>query len=258
MWKRSIIIKNQKQIDWIRKSGYLAAKTLDYIEDFIKPWISTLELDNLMNDFILKNWWKSACIGYMWYPKYTCISINEVVCHGIPSKSQILKKWDIVNIDVTTIVNGYFWDTSRMYSVWEISEENQKLIDDTLEALKIGMKQVRPWNYFWNIWYEINKFAREKWYGVVREYTGHWTWVEFHEEPYVFHVAPKNSGNVMREWMIFTIEPMINMGTHKTKLMPDDWTVKTLDNKNTAQFEHTLLVTKDWYEILTPWHRDKK
>jgi len=255
MWKRWIIIKSAKQIEWIKKSSRLAAKTLDYIEQFVKPWVSTLELDNLMNDFILKNWWKSACIGYMWYPKYTCISINEVVCHWIPNKSQILKKWDIVNIDVTTIVWGYFWDTSRMYWIWEISPENQELINNTLKALEIGIQEVRPWNHFWNIWYKISEFAKKKWYGVVREYTGHWVWVEFHEEPYVMHFAPKNSGSIMRPWMIFTIEPMINMWTHKTKLMPDDWTVKTLDNKNSAQFEHTILVTKTGYEILTLWHK---
>jgi len=255
MWKSWIIIKNQKQIEWIRRSWRLAAKTLDYIEKFVKPWVSTLELDNLMNDFILDNWWKSACIGYMWYPKYTCISVNDVVCHGIPSKKQILKKWDIVNIDVTTIVGWYFGDTSRMYAVWEITPENQKLIDDTLKALEIGIKEVRPWNHFGNIWYKIAEFAKKKWYGVVREYTGHGVWIEFHEEPYVMHIAPKNSGQIMRPGMIFTIEPMINAGTHKTKVMPDEWTVKTNDNKNTAQFEHTILVTKTGYEILTPWHQ---
>lgn len=255
MWKKWIIIKTNKQIDWIRKSWYLAAKTLDYIENFIKPWISTLELDNLMNEFILKHWWKSACIGYMWYPKYTCISLNDTVCHWIPAKNIILKSGDILNIDVTTTVNWYFWDTSRMYSVWEITPKNQKLIDDTLEALEIGIKQVRPGNFFGNIWYEINKFAVSKWYWVVSEYTGHWVGIEFHEEPYVFHIAPKNSWVVMREWMIFTIEPMINMWTYKTKVLQDDWTVKTLDNKNSAQFEHTVLVTKTGYEILTPWHQ---
>lgn len=252
--KKTILIKNKKDIDWVRKAWYLSAWCLDYIGQFVKPWITTLELDDLCNDFILKNWWKSACIGYHWYPRYTCISVNEVVCHWIPSKSIRLKEWDIVNIDVTSIVNWYFWDTSRMYRVWKIKPVADKLCKDTLKALEIWIAQVKPWNNFWNIGYEIAKFAKSRWYWVVKDFGWHWVWIEFHEEPFISHDAPKNSWDIMKPWMIFTIEPMINEGTNRFFEMPDWWTIKTKDKKLSAQYEHTILVTQDWYEILTPWN----
>ena len=246
-----IIIKTPEQIEGIRKSSRLAASVLRMIEPYIKPGISTEELDQICNTFILNNGGKSACIGYNGYPRYTCISANDVICHGIPSKKEILKEGDIINVDVTTIVDGYFGDTSRMFAVGKISKERQKLIDMARECLEIGIAQVSPGNRFGNIGYEIAKHAERHGYSVVRDYTGHGVGVYFHEEPYIYHKAPKDSGDIMEPGMIFTIEPMINSGAHQTKLLPDKWTVKTKDGSDSAQFEHTILVTEDGYELLT-------
>lgn len=254
--EEKIIIKTPKQIEWIRKASKLTARTLDMIGDFVKPWISTLELDNICNDFIIKNWWKSACIGYHWFPKYTCISLNDTICHWIPSEWEILKEGDILNIDVTSIVDWYFWDASRMFAVWEISEKADKLIKAAHEAWKIWINQIKPWNTFWDIWYEISKYVENLWYSVVRDYTGHWVWVEFHEAPHVYHKARKGSGEIIKPWMIFTVEPMINVWKHQCKVLVDNWTVKTKDKSLSAQWEHTILVTETGYEILTKTDKD--
>ncbi|OIP52230.1 type I methionyl aminopeptidase [Candidatus Gracilibacteria bacterium CG2_30_37_12] len=246
-----IIIKNAEQIEGIRKSSRLAASVLKMIEPYIKPGISTEELDQICNTYILNHGGISACIGYHGFPRYTCISINDVICHGIPSKKEILKEGDIVNVDVTTIVDGYFGDTSRMFAVGKISKEREKLIDMARTCLEIGLKEVYPGNRFGNIGYEIARHAERYGYSVVREYTGHGVGVYFHEEPYVYHKAPKDSGDLIEPGMIFTIEPMINIGAHQTKLLPDKWTVKTKDGSDSAQFEHTILVTESGYELLT-------
>lgn len=214
--------------------------------------VTTEDLDHMMNTFILQNGGISACIGYHGYPKYTCISVNDVVCHGIPSAKTILKDGDIVNIDVTTIVDGYFGDTSRMYLVGNVSKEAKKLVEVTKKCLDIGIAEVRPGNYFGNIGYEIALYAERQGYSVVRDFTGHGVGVYFHEAPMVFHKAPKNSGEIMSEGMIFTIEPMINIGSYHTKIdTKDGWTARTKDGKFSAQYEHTILVTSDGYEILT-------
>jgi len=252
----NIIIKNEEQINWIRKASLLTARTLDMIWKYVKAWVTTEELDDICNAFILKNWWTSACINYHWYPKYTCISLNDTICHWIPNNKEKLKEWDILNIDVTSIVDWYFWDASRMFKVWKISWEAEQLIKVTHDAWKIWIEQIRPWNYFWNIWYEIAKYVEKKWYSVVKDYTGHWVWIEFHEQPYIYHKAPKNSGEIMEEWMVFTVEPMINTKWFKTKTLKDWWTVKTKDKWLSAQWEHTILVTKTWYEILTKTDKD--
>lgn len=254
-----ILIKTPGQIEWIRKASKLTAMTLDMIWQYVKAWVSTLDLDNIMNTFILSNGWTSACIDYQWnnkwgkwgYPRCTCISVNDVICHGIPRTEEILKEGDILNIDVTTIVDGYFGDSSRMYTVGTVTEKAQKLIDTTKKALDIGISEVRPWNQFGNIGYAISTYAEARGYSVVREYTGHGVWVQFHEEPYVYHKAPKNSGPKMQPGMIFTIEPMINAWKFATKLDKDNWTVRTKDGLLSAQFEHTILVTETGYEILT-------
>lgn len=246
-----IIIKNPEQIEGIRKSSKLAASVLKMIEPYIKPGVSTEELDQICNTYILNNGGISACIGYHGFPRYTCISANDVVCHGIPSKKEILKEGDIINVDVTTIVDDYFGDTSKMFIVGKTSKARENLVDMARTCLEIGIKQVYPGNWFGNIGYEIAKHAERHGYGVVRDYTGHGVGIAFHEEPYVYHKAPKDSGDLIEPGMIFTIEPMINIGAHQTKLMPDKWTVKTKDGSDSAQFEHTILVTESGYEILT-------
>lgn len=253
MSKNKIIIKNKAQISWIREASKIAAETLTYISNYIKIWISTEELDHICNSFILSKWWKSACIGYHGYPKYTCISLNDTICHWIPNNKEILKNWDILNVDITVWKNGFYWDTSRMYIIWTISEQAKKLIDTTQKALEIWLKEVYPWNMTGNIGYEISKFVESKWFSVVREYTGHWIGINFHEEPFIYHKASKNTWVKIEPWMIFTIEPMINTWTYKTKLLSDKWTVKTQDWWLSAQFEHTILVTNTWYEILSNW-----
>ena len=254
-----ILIKNPEQIAGIRKAGNLTARTLDMIWAYVKAWVSTLELDNIMNTFILSNGGISACINYngnntwgKWgYPRSTCISLNDVICHGIPRADEILKEWDILNIDVTTIVDGYFGDASRMYTVWAISEKAKELIAVTKKAWEIGIAEVRPGNFFGNIGYAISQYAEGRGYSVVRDYTGHGVGIEFHEEPYVYHKAERNTGPKMQAGMVFTIEPMINLGKYASKLDKDNWTARTKDGSLSAQFEHTIAVTETGYEILT-------
>lgn len=256
-----ILIKTPEQIEGIRKAGKLTAMTLDMIGSYIKAWVSTLELDNIMNTFILSNGGKSACIDYQWnnkwwknknsYPRYTCISLNDVICHGIPRADEILKEWDILNIDITTIVDGYFGDASRMYTVWVVNPKALELIAVTKKAWEIGIAEVRPGNFFGNIWYAISQYTESRGYSVVRDYTGHGVGVEFHEEPYVYHKAEKNTGPKMQAGMVFTIEPMINAWKFAWKLDKDNWTVRTKDGLLSAQWEHTIAVTETGYEILT-------
>ncbi|NRH21227.1 type I methionyl aminopeptidase [Candidatus Gracilibacteria bacterium] len=254
-----IIIKTPEQIEGIRKAGKLTAMTLDMIGTYVRAGVSTLELDNIMNTFILSNGGISACIDYKggnkWgkggYPRCTCISLNDVICHGIPRADEILKEGDILNIDVTTIVDGYFGDASRMYTVGNVSEKAKDLIAVTKKAWEIGIAEVRPGNFFGNIGYAISQFAESRGYSVVRDYTGHGVGLEFHEEPYVYHKAAKNTGPKMQAGMIFTIEPMINLGKYASKLDKDNWTAKTKDGSLSAQFEHTILVTEKGHEILT-------
>lgn len=248
---KDIIIKNEEQINWIKKASLLTAKTLDMIWKYVKIWVTTEELDNICNAFILKNWWISACINYHWYPKYTCISLNDTICHWIPSSKEKLKAWDILNIDVTSIVDWFFGDASRMFAVWEITVKSDKLIKVTHDAWKIWISEIKPWNYFWNIGYEIAKYVEPLGYSVVMDYTGHWVWIKFHESPHIFHKAKKNSWEVMKVWMVFTVEPMINIWKHQCKVLADNWTVKTKDKSLSAQWEHTILVTETGYEILT-------
>jgi methionyl aminopeptidase len=254
-----IIIKTPEQIEGIRKAGRLTAMTLDMIGIYVRAWVSTLELDNIMNTFILSNGGKSACIDYKWgnkwgkggYPRCTCISLNDVICHGIPKADEILKEGDILNIDVTTIVDGYFGDASRMFAVWTVDPKAIELIAITKKAWEIWIAEVRPGNFFGNIGYAISQYAESRGYSVVRDYTGHGVGIEFHEEPYVYHKAEKNTGPKMQVGMIFTIEPMINLGKYASKLDKDNWTAKTKDGSLSAQWEHTILVTETGHEILT-------
>lgn len=250
-----IIIKTTEQIIGIRESSRLAAQTLDYIQDKIKPGVNTAFLDQIIEEFIIKNGAVPATKGYNGFPKSCCISPNEVVCHGIPSEHTILKEGDIVNIDVTTILNGFYGDTSRMFTVGGISIEAQSLVEATKHCLDLGIKQVRPGNNFGNIGFVINRFIQSKGFSVVFEFCGHGVGLDFHEAPQVDHTARKNSGEIMKPGMTFTIEPMINMGRASTIIdKKDGWTARTIDNKLSAQFEHTILVTQTGCEVLTDIH----
>jgi len=247
-----IIIKNQEQIEGIRKSSKLAGEVLKYIAQYVKEGVNTEYLDNKIEEFIRDHNAIPAPLNYHGFPKSSCISLNDVVCHGIPSAKTILKPGDILNIDVTTILDGYYGDTSNMFTVGEISDEARKLIDATKHCLNLGIQQVRPENRFGNIGFVIARYAHSKGYSVVYEFCGHGVGIEFHEDPQVDHIARKNTGEKMKPGMIFTIEPMINIGRAKVNINQEDgWTATTIDNKLSAQFEHTILVTNNGHEVLT-------
>jgi methionyl aminopeptidase len=247
-----IIIKTPQQIEGIRKSSQLASQTLDFIEEFVKPGISTAFLDQKIEEFILYHQAVAATKGYNGFPASSCISPNEVVCHGIPSDKTILKEGDIINIDITTILDGYFGDTSRMFTLGNISPQAQKLIDATKHCLDLGIQQVKPGNYFGNIGFVIGRYIHSVGLSVVYQFCGHGVGIQFHEEPQVDHTARRNSGAIMKPGMIFTIEPMINQGNPKTVVdKKDGWTARTVDNRLSAQFEHTVLVTDTGCEVLS-------
>jgi methionyl aminopeptidase len=252
----SIRIKNKEQIEGIRKSSRLAAETLKYLETFAVAGNTTEFINQKAHEFIISHGAKPATLNYNKFPKSICTSVNEVVCHGIPGP-YVLKDGDILNIDVTTILNGYYGDTCKMFPIGKISEEAQNLIDATKECLKVGIAECYPGNRIGNIGYEINRYAVSKGYSVVYEFCGHGVGVAFHEEPEVCHVSEKNTGKRMREGMIFTIEPMINQGKARTIIdKSDGWTARTIDGKLSAQFEHTILITASGCELLTDVYGD--
>jgi methionyl aminopeptidase len=247
-----IIIKNQEQIEGIRKSSKLAGEVLKYIAQYVKEGVNTEYLDNKIEEFIRDHNAIPAPLNYNGFPKSSCISLNEVVCHGIPSAKTILKPGDILNIDVTTILDGYFGDTSNMFTIGETSAEAKKLIEATKHCLNLGIQQVKPDNRFGNIGFIIARYAHSKGYSVVYEFCGHGVGIEFHEDPQVDHISRKNTGEKMKPGMIFTIEPMINIGRAKVNINQEDgWTATTIDNKLSAQFEQTILVTDNGHEVLT-------
>ncbi len=247
----AIIIKSPEQIEGIRKSSQLAAKTLKHLEQFVKPGITTLELDAIAEKFITEHGAKAATKGYKGYKHATCISPNDVVCHGVPN-DYVVKDGDIINIDVTCILDGYYGDTCRMYEVGNVSEYAKKLVQVAKECLRLGINECRPGNHLGNIGYVINEHATKHGYSVVFEFCGHGVGIRFHEDPQVDHIAKKNSGPILRPGMTFTIEPMINAGKARCKVdRKDGWTARTIDGKLSAQFEHTLLITEDGVEALT-------
>ena len=245
------MIKNSIEIEKMRIAGNLASKVLLMIEEYVKPGISTEELDNICHNFIIND---LECIpaplNYRGFPKSICTSINHQVCHGIPDK-RILKKQDIVNIDITVIKDGYHGDTSKMFFVGKPSIQAKRLVELTYDALKIGIKTVKPGITIGDIGHNIQHFAEKNHCSVVREYCGHGIGKEFHEEPQILHYGKEGEGIKLKEGMTFTIEPMINFGKKEVKLLPDNWTVVTKDHSLSAQWEHTILVTKSGYEVLT-------
>lgn len=246
-----IIIKNKEQIIGIRKSCQLAALTLKHIESFVAPGVTTLFLNDEIEKFIRANGAIPAPLNYHGYPKACCISANNIICHGIPN-SYCLEEGDILNIDVTTILDGYYGDTSTMFQVGKISDEAKYLIDVTKGCLDIGIAQVREGNRFGNIGYHINEFAIEKNCTVVTQFCAHGLGLFFHEEPTICHVANRDSGPRMKAGMIFTVEPMICLKSSEVNIMEDGWTAVTIDGGLSAQYEETILVkSRDEFEILT-------
>ena len=243
-------IHSKEDAQKMRNAGKLAAQTLDYITDYVEIGVTTEKLNQLCHDFIIANNAIPAPLNYRGFPKSICTSVNHVVCHGIPSDKK-LKNGDIINIDVTVILDGWHGDTSRMYFVGKPSIKAKKLVEVTYEAMMLGIEQVKPGAKIGDIGYAIQTYAEKHNYGVVREYCGHGLGKVFHDEPNILHFGRKNTGLTLEEGMFFTIEPMINIGTYQTKLLSDKWTVVTKDRSLSAQFEHSLQVTNDGFEIFT-------
>ena len=247
----SIKIHNKEEFAKMRIAGKLAAEILDYIAKFVKEGVTTGELDKLCHDKIINNNAIPAPLNYKGFPKSICTSVNHVICHGIPGEKK-LKKGDIVNIDVTVIVDGWHGDTSRMYWVGKPSIKSKRLVDVTYQAMMLGIQQVKPGNKLGDIGYAIQSYVEENGFSVVRDYCGHGIGKVFHDAPNVLHYGKKGTGETLEEGMFFTIEPMVNVGSYETILNKHDgWTVTTRDKSLSAQFEHTLGVTKDGVEIFT-------
>jgi methionyl aminopeptidase len=245
-----ITIHSKEEFEGMRRAGRLAAEILDMIGPHVKPGVTTEHLDQLCHDHMIANNSVPATLGYRGYPKSSCISINHVVCHGIPSEKK-LKDGDILNIDVTCILDGWFGDNSRMYVAGKVSRKAERLIQVTHDALMVGIDQVKPGNTFGDIGAAIQKYAEAHRCSVVRDFCGHGLGRVFHAPPNVLHYGNWGAGNVLEEGMFFTIEPMINLGKPQTKILADDWTAVTKDKSLTAQFEHSIGVTVDGCEIFT-------
>ncbi|MDX1916531.1 MAG: type I methionyl aminopeptidase [Rickettsiaceae bacterium] len=247
----SITIHSPKDVTKMRASGALAAQTLDYITSYVKEGVTTDTLNDLCHNFIIARGGIPAPLNYRGFPKSICTSINHVVCHGIPSDKK-LKNGDIINIDVTVILDGFHGDTSRMYYVGDVGVKAKKLVQVTYDAMMLGIEQVKPGATLGDVGYTIQTYAEKNNFSVVRDYCGHGIGRVFHTEPSVLHYGRKGTGIVLEEGMFFTIEPMINAGHYSTILSKiDGWTVTTRDKSLSAQFEHTIGVTSTGFEIFT-------
>ena len=246
------LIKTPEQIEGIRRSGLITTCALDLVEREIRAGMSTQEINDLVHEYTINHGGIPAPLNYEGFPKSVCTSINEVVCHGIPSEYEILEEGDIINVDVTTILDGYYSDASRMFIIGKTSRENQKLVDVAKECLQIGMKAAKPYGFVGDIGNAIQQHAKKNGFSVVRDLSGHGVGLEFHEEPDIDHYGRKGTGMLLVPGMVFTIEPMINMGDwHVFVDEDDDWTVVTEDELPSAQWEHTFVMTENGLEILT-------
>jgi methionyl aminopeptidase len=249
-----VTIKTAEEIEKMRVAGRLAADVLEMIGDYVKPGVTTGELDRICHHHIVE---VQGCIpaplnyGSPPFPKSICTSVNHVICHGIPSDDKVLKKGDVVNIDVTVIKDGYHGDTSKMYFVGDAQPHLERLVRITQECLYKGIELVRPGAHLGDIGHVIQQHAEANYYSIVREYCGHGIGAVFHEEPQVLHYGRPGTGMELKEGMTFTIEPMVNAGKPQSKLLGDQWTVVTRDRKASAQWEHTLLVTATGVDVLT-------
>ncbi|MCU4489015.1 type I methionyl aminopeptidase [Acinetobacter ursingii] len=250
----TVTIKTEQDIENLRISGRLAAQVLEMIADYIKPGVSTEYLDDICNDYIVNTLQViPANVGYHGFTKTTCTSVNEVVCHGIPSPAKILQDGDIINIDVAIIKDGYFGDTSRMYLVGDVHPDAKKLVETTYKAMYAGIQAVKPGATLGDIGYAIQSVAQAQGYSIVREYCGHGIGKVYHEQPNILHYGQPGQGMVLQKGMVFTIEPMVNAGHAQVKELSDGWTVITKDKSLSAQWEHMVAVTETGYELLTPW-----
>lgn len=251
-----IIRKSARDLDGMRVAGRKASECLQYLCESVEVGMSTQDIDDLQMAWAKKEGVKLAQLNYRGFPKSVCTSINEVVCHGIPSKKQLLREGDTIGIDVTLIVDGYYGDNCATIGVGQLSDNAAALLSATLESLKRGIEAVRSGAHLEDIGYAIQSYAEPRGYGVVREFVGHGIGRKFHEEPQVMHYGRKGRGPRLAPGMTFTIEPMINEGDWRTKVLADGWTAVTADGKLSAQYEHTIAVTEEGFEILTVQNDD--
>ncbi len=247
-----IRLKGEVDIECIRKAGQLVLDTFEQIEDKIRPGIKTDEINTIVHEFTIKSGAQPAPLNYRGFPKSVCVSINEEVCHGIPGK-RVLADGDIVNVDITSVLNGYYADANKTYFVGTPGTEARKIVSVARECLKRGISKVKPGNTVGDIGWAIQAYAEDQGCSVVRDFVGHGVGFEFHEPPQIPHFGQKGQGIRLIPGMVFTIEPMINLGNKELKILADNWTAVTKDGSLSAQFEQTILVTQGGYESLTPY-----
>jgi methionyl aminopeptidase len=250
--KYGVRLKEKKDIEGIAKAGRLAVATLDLVEEELRTGISTEEVNRLVHEFTMKNGAIPAPLNYRGFPKSVCVSVNETICHGIPG-DRVLKDGDIVNVDVTPILNGYYADASKTFFVGSPAADARKIVRVARESLRVGLSMVRPGNTIGDIGWAIQRYAEGEGCSVVREFVGHGVGFEFHEPPQVPHYGRKGEGTPLVPGMVFTVEPMINLGKRHLRILEDNWTAVTADKSLSAQFEQTVLVTEEGFESLTPY-----
>jgi len=248
----AIRLKKDKDIQYLRRAGRLVLDTLDLVESKIRPGLTTDEINSIVHDFTIQNNAIPAPLNYKGFPKSVCTSVNEVICHGIPGQ-RVLQDGDIVNVDVTSILDGYFADANKTFFVGIPGEDAKKIVNVARLSLKEALAMVKPGNRIGDIGWAIQRYAEDRGCSVVREFVGHGVGFEFHEPPQVPHFGRKGEGIELVPGMVFTIEPMINLGDYRLRILDDKWTAITEDGCLSAQFEQTILVTDDGYESLTPY-----
>lgn len=244
------LVKSTEDIEGMKKSAKITTGILDFLTDKLVPGMKTIEIDQMVYDYTVERGGVPATLNYNGYPKSCCTSINDTICHGIPGE-EVLRDGDIINVDITTNLNGYFSDSSRMYLIGNVSDKAKKLVEETYNCMMIGIEAVKPFVSVDVIGQTIEAYANSKGYSVVRDLGGHGIGLEFHEEPHVNHFRTDDMGMILIPGMTFTVEPMINEGSFRAKFLEDGWTVKTVDGTLSAQWEHTVLVTETGLEILT-------
>ena len=248
----NVLIKSPTQLDGIRKSGEINTAILDYVSSHIRAGVSTEEIDRWVRTETKRMGAKAAPLNFEGFPKSVCTSLNSVICHGIPKEEEILKEGDIINVDVSTIYDGYYSDASRMFCIGKVSADKKRLVQVAKEAIQVGLMEVKPFLPIGNMGHAIHMYIQSQGYSVVEEIGGHGVGLEFHEDPWVSYTAPRGSGEILLPGMVFTIEPMINMGSPDFYVDESDgWTVYTEDGMPSAQWEVTVAVTPTGYEILS-------
>ena len=246
------MLKGPQDIEAVKRSAKINTGVLDYVAERIAPGVTTQQIDQWVHDFTVEHGGIPADLGFEGYPKSVCTSVNEEVCHGIPSDDVVLKEGDIVNVDCSTILDGYYSDSSRMFEIGEVSEERKRLVEETRKAMLAGLEQVKPWGHLGDVGAAVKEYAESKGYSVVRKFGGHGIGWDFHEDPFVSHVSEADTGPILAPGLMFTIEPMINAGGPDIDMTdPNGWTVRTADGSDTAQWEIQVVVTESGHEVLS-------